>query len=54
LVNKDQEKDETDKYILDKIKNFEKKIEEIILETRNKDLKMLALQNDIQTVLLFF
>lgn len=50
LMNKGQEKDVTDQFLLDKVKTFEKKIEDLILDVRNKDLKMLALQNDIKTV----
>ena len=44
------ENDETDQFVLNKIKLFERKIEELILTTRDKELKMLAIQNDIKTV----
>jgi hypothetical protein len=50
LVSKGEEKDQTDQYLLDKVRAFEQKIEELILDVRNKDLKVLALQNDIKTV----
>ena len=54
LVLKGQEKDETDEFMLNKIKTFEKKIEEMALDMRNKDLKLLAFQNDMETVNLIF